>query len=508
RKIGIAVVDENRAQFSKTPTNYHYQSEGSTEPRTRNLLNSHPPTQESQSAELLAEQQVAKPQPPPRVLPVEQKESMIIGIRDNNEESLSSDLQSVLVDHISSPGSSLPLLPLILNAEDTRGYEQPLQLCYSLANTNLVEPSLGHRSYEPSPTSHHHQLQQQHPLHLNIEIPQQTLSDHATIQPAAPEEQLKMTRRDNTSFCSSGAPTIKESLAALAAAAKLKRMRTQAHNAQSATVTRIEGSRKGDRLGGSIEFESLRPNLPKYNSCSTLFIDSTMSHADLNQTLKCVSIALVNSIRRNIEKSEFHSSDIFSEQLHPLSRMLTNTQVTLHTSNWARIVLGGLLLASKVWDDHAVWNIDFCQIFPDVDVADMNELERWYMSAIQYNVSVKASLYARYYFELRDLADAQLKSKNCKPLSLTDASLFTGKLGSRYGTNSMLLGSAACLDTPSIQESNPLLKHALPPGKEDSSSQNSSRTMLKSREAPFERRMKKSHSDYVFIPVQPPAQVI
>ncbi|KAI8854452.1 hypothetical protein BC829DRAFT_192060 [Chytridium lagenaria] len=79
----------------------------------------------------------------------------------------------------------------------------------------------------------------------------------------------------------------------------------------------MESSWKSGKLGGSVAFETMRPNLPKYNSCSTLFIDSTLSHADLNQTLKCVSMALVNSIRRNIEKGEFKSSDIFLSNFGP-----------------------------------------------------------------------------------------------------------------------------------------------------------------------------------------------
>jgi uncharacterized membrane-anchored protein len=45
------------------------------------------------------------------------------------------------------------------------------------------------------------------------------------------------------------------------------------------------------------------------------------------------------------------------------------------------------------------------------------------MSAIEYNVSIKASMYAKYYFELRDLADTQGKRPwSMKPLSKTDAS--------------------------------------------------------------------------------------
>lgn len=54
-----------------------------------------------------------------------------------------------------------------------------------------------------------------------------------------------------------------------------------------------------------------------------------------------------------------------------IKRMLSSTGITLQISNWARVVLSGLILAAKVWDDHAVWTVDFCQIFPDIEVADL-----------------------------------------------------------------------------------------------------------------------------------------
>lgn len=54
-----------------------------------------------------------------------------------------------------------------------------------------------------------------------------------------------------------------------------------------------------------------------------------------------------------------------------VERMLINTDIAIQAGNWARVILGGLVLASKVWDDQAVWNVDFCTIFPDVRVRDM-----------------------------------------------------------------------------------------------------------------------------------------
>ncbi|KAB0383925.1 hypothetical protein FD755_005842 [Muntiacus reevesi] len=172
----------------------------------------------------------------------------------------------------------------------------------------------------------------------------------------------------------------------------------------------------------------------KYSSCPTIFLDDStiyysldnLFHPHTNRSLDIFDERSHPLTRERVPEEYFkHDPEhkfiyrfvhtLFSAAqltaecaivtLVYLERLLTYAEIDICPTNWKRIVLGAILLASKVWDDQAVWNVDYCQILKDIRVEDMNEMQRHFLELLQFNIHVPASVYAKYYFDLCFLAD-------------------------------------------------------------------------------------------------------
>jgi len=197
-------------------------------------------------------------------------------------------------------------------------------------------------------------------------------------------------------------------------------------------------------------------NRTKSSSTSTMFINSTVSTPDVDELLRCTAIKICIHINEGQEALEKVSFDIFDERINKLDngavldelpsvddiyqfisiifdteqlsaecaimtlayieRIISVTGLTLDAANWRRVVLSTLILASKVWEDQAVWNVDFCSVFPHVTAQDLAQLEKVLLRLLQFNVTLKSSDYTKYYFELRGFAERDSRNFPLKPL--------------------------------------------------------------------------------------------
>ena len=103
-----------------------------------------------------------------------------------------------------------------------------------------------------------------------------------------------------------------------------------------------------------------------------------------------------------------------------INRLIAFTEIPLQPTNWRPLVLCSLLVAQKVWDDRYLSNSDFAFIYPFFMTEQLNSLEKKFLELIQYNVTVKSSLYAKYYFELRALFKENEKEYPLVPIDRSD----------------------------------------------------------------------------------------
>jgi hypothetical protein len=184
----------------------------------------------------------------------------------------------------------------------------------------------------------------------------------------------------------------------------------------------------------------------KSSSTNNPFLSATITAPDNQEIIKCIALTIHCAVAKNenivsdvgdhIWSEEYRSLDgnveawttipsektvedfllhIFSHTVMSseccvmalvyMDRLLEYTTVVLQPKNWRRLLLGALIVASKVWEDDAVWNEDFLHPFPSMKIADLGELERYYLNGLQFSVTLKPSVYAEYYFRLLRLSD-------------------------------------------------------------------------------------------------------
>lgn len=140
--------------------------------------------------------------------------------------------------------------------------------------------------------------------------------------------------------------------------------------------------------------------------CSDTKRDHTSPTTDLG-LLQCPDAAAVHQFLCGLFSISLLGPQCAIVALILLERLMNAAEVGILTWSWRRQLLACLLVASKVLDDQAVWNTDYCQILKDLSVKDLNALERHTLSLLQFNIDIPLSVYARYYFDLLTVGEAR-----------------------------------------------------------------------------------------------------
>jgi len=217
----------------------------------------------------------------------------------------------------------------------------------------------------------------------------------------------------------------------------------------------------------------------KANSTSSIYISSTLVKPDTDEVVFCIAAVIHDRIQQGEVQSvdERHRFPFFSEDNNPLyatpaergsddsgsdssmkrtRREVPTEDMIFHTirsvyecaripaeclivslvyierliavsgcpmlvTSWRPILLSALILAQKVWDDRSLHNLDFSVFCPMFTLREINFLEKKFLELIDYDVSISASLYASYYFQLRTLCQRVDREFALKPMDVDTA---------------------------------------------------------------------------------------
>jgi len=199
----------------------------------------------------------------------------------------------------------------------------------------------------------------------------------------------------------------------------------------------------------------------KYNTDSSVYTDSTMTCPDTEKQLICIASIILTQIEmsetaeakraatlragfpefevllREIKSSqsgagakadldssigevttvptlhdilEFlqHIYKKYSPSVNILSLVYLNRVDSLHglrfnAKNWQALWVTVVIVAQKMWDDTSIKTGEYAKLLPGCSKQDLVVREVAFLKLLRYRVSVKSSLYAKFYYELREL---------------------------------------------------------------------------------------------------------
>lgn len=132
---------------------------------------------------------------------------------------------------------------------------------------------------------------------------------------------------------------------------------------------------------------------------------ASFTMSEVEEDMQPPSVDAIYEFVRTLFNKACLSSECSLVCLIYVERLMVAASVPLLATTWKPILLCGLLLASKVWQDLSSWNVEFSMVYPQFSLKCINRLEHIFLGQIQWDLYISSSLYAKYYFALRSLAE-------------------------------------------------------------------------------------------------------
>lgn len=154
------------------------------------------------------------------------------------------------------------------------------------------------------------------------------------------------------------------------------------------------------------------------------FLDYTAEHyPEMNIELEIDSIPIPESTEMNSDGEPLHGNCCFTYMVNFISYIhqrcacnsecvivaliyinritSSNERFKLSPLNWRNLWIACVIIATKMWDDESFTAGAYAEVSPSLTKTAIKNLERHALALISFNISIKGSLYTKYYFELR-----------------------------------------------------------------------------------------------------------
>ena len=206
---------------------------------------------------------------------------------------------------------------------------------------------------------------------------------------------------------------------------------------------REEFSRNGVKLDPRTSFEFMVRFLtyiytrvkyqPECNIVALIYVNRMTAGGELVLSPRCVCMGYMRCVGAASRCMMHACADVmfpvyalyalYAMRWLPFDRIPTPCLHTLPSSldsNWHNVWLCAIIIAQKMWEDTAFKTSSFVSLLPGISKQALRDMEWKVLELIKFDIFIKASLYTKYYFELRQMyKELGLEGSMCdkKPLS-------------------------------------------------------------------------------------------